>query len=229
MIFSIDHIVFAATPEERRELQRSLDRVGFVPEEFTLEFPEIGASSDSLSFGGGGFVEFVVENEPALSPKFWFAETPRIIGLGFASDAFDPDTEHWTQPDAWEMDEDHVLPSGEVLNIHAAGPQVHRSEFYVFVMDRAAGALEFPHTRATPRLEEIRIDGQDAARWRADLAAWLRVDGPDGSLRVGDAALSFTDDARPGVRATLVFSAEVDAGETIPLGAGSIEIRPASR
>ena len=226
MIFSVDHIVFAATAADRERLTTELSRCDFRPEQFRLEFPEIGAASESLSYAGGGFVEFVGELDPALSPDVWFAETPRVIGLGFASDAFDDDIAHWTWPDAWTMNEDHVLPTGDVLNIHAAGPHFHRSDFYVFVMDRPAGTLEFPTTTAMPRLREIRIEGGDAAGWRADLASWLRLDEDGDALRVGPAKLRFADGARESVRATLVFEAPVDHPVTVPLAAGSIMLEP---
>ena len=144
MIFSIDHIVFAATAAQREELMATLAGHGFSPERFTLEFPEIGAASESLSFLGGGFVEFVAELDATRSPKVWFAETPRVIGIGFASDAFERDVGGWLQEEAWRMDEDHVLPDGMVLNIHAAGPHHHLSDFYVFVMDRQTGTLSSP-------------------------------------------------------------------------------------
>ena len=226
MIFSIDHIVFAASASERDELTTTLTRCGFSPERFTLEFPEIGAASESLSYAGGGFVEFVVEHDAALSPGLWFAETPRVIGLGFSSDRFDADTGGWSQPQAWSMNEDHVLPDGTVLTIHAAGPHLHRSEFYVFVMDRDRGRLEFPGTAATPRLREIRIEGADAPRWRSDLAAWLALAGGERTLQVGEVLLSFAEGPRPGVRAGLVFSAPVEQSTTLPLAAGSITLLP---
>jgi hypothetical protein len=226
VIFSIDHIVFAATVAQRDALTDELRGAGFSPEQFTLEFPEIGATSESLSYAGGGFVEFVGELDPALSPDVWFRETPRVIGLGFASAAFDEDTRGWTQKDAWRMNEDHVLPNGSVLNIHAAGPHHHLSDFYVFVMDRPAGALEFPRTAATPRLHEIQLQGGAAARWRRDLGSWLDLDDADSSLRVGDVTLRFEDGPEPSVRATLVFAGRVDETTTIPLVAGSITIAP---
>ena len=171
MIFSIDHIVFAATAAQREELMATLAGHGFSPERFTLEFPEIGAASESLSFAGGGFVEFVAELDATRSPKVWFTETPRVIGVGFASDAFERDVGGWSQEEAWRMDEDHVLPDGAVLNIHAAGPHHHLSDFYVFVMDGQTGTLEFPGTDASSSLREIRLHGREAQHWRRDLAS----------------------------------------------------------
>jgi hypothetical protein len=222
VIFSIDHIVFAATTAQREELMATLAGQGLSPERFTLEFPEIGAASESLSFAGGGFVEFVAELDETRSPKVWFAETPRVIGLGFASDAFERDVGGWSQEEAWRMDEDHVLPDGAVLNIHAAGPHHHLSDFYVFVMDRQSRTLEFPGTGASPSLREIRLHGQEAQRWQRDLASWLQLESEDGALQIGNSSITFADASHLGVRATLVFAGPFEADLTIPLAAGAI-------
>src|SRR6266511_297189 len=122
VIFSIDHIVFAATRTQRAGLLARPGQFGFRPEAFTLEFPEIGATSESASFSGGAFVEFVVCDDERLAPALWFERTPRVIGLGFSSDAYAADTDWWDWSEAWRMNEDHVLPGGDVLNIHATGP-----------------------------------------------------------------------------------------------------------
>jgi hypothetical protein len=222
VIFSIDHVVFSATPAQRDELMTTLGGYGFTPERFTLEFPEIGAKSDSLSFSGGGFVEFVTEFDATRSPAVWFEQTPRVIGLGFASDAFERDVGGWTHDGAWKMNEDHVLPDGKVLNIHAAGPHVHLSDFYVFVMDRRPNTLEFPRTQATASLRQIQIQGQQAESWQRDLASWLQLESEDDRLRVGETAVSFSSTSQPGVRATLVFSGPFEADSTIPLAGGAI-------
>jgi hypothetical protein len=226
VIFSIDHIVFSATPAQRAEISRTLAAAGFVPEPFTLDFPGSGASSDSLSFAGGGFVEFVVETDTAHSHELWFGAVPRVIGLGFASNSFAVDTDPWDWPEAWRMDEDHVLPTGEVLNIHAAGPHVHRSEFYVFVMERDAGQIQFPQTRAQAQLREIRLRGVDAPRWRAQLVDWLGRTNDDEGFTIGDVALSFALDDEPGVSATLVFAADISEATTVPLARGAIVLEP---
>jgi len=69
-----------------------------VAESFGLEFPEVGARSETWSFASGGFLELLTEDIPGSSGLSWFGQTPRVIGLGFASDAFAADT-------AW-VDED---------------------------------------------------------------------------------------------------------------------------
>src|SRR5579862_7797146 len=136
MIFSLDHIVCSATETERDRVVAALESHGFRPEQFTLRFPSSGARSDSWSFAGGGFIEFVTEDAPGSSGSPWFHQTPRVIGLGFASDAFADDTRWDGGDNCWRMDEHHTLPTGVDLRIHAAGPHEHRSDFYVFVMDR---------------------------------------------------------------------------------------------
>jgi hypothetical protein len=229
VIFSIDHIVFAATRAQRTDLMAELSQLGFRTEAFTLEFPEIGATSESLSFSGGAFVEFVVCDDERLAPTLWFELTPRVIGLGFSSDDFAGDTDWWDWREAWRMNEDHVLPSEGVLNIHAAGPHEHRSPFYVFVMDRSEGRLEFPLNVSGPELERITIAGRRAEDCHRQLAEWLRVPSVNGKLMVGATELTFADADHPNVAVSLVFSdAEADARE-ISLAAGTLSVRPVTR
>ena len=223
MIFAIDHIVFASSTSQSRDLGEGLAATGFQREAFALEFPEIGAASESLSFAGGGFVEFVVELDPALSPRVWFERVPRVIGLGFGSDDFERDT-HWSgDPDAWLMNEDHVLPDGSRINIHAAGPHHHLSDFYVFVMDREKRRLQFPERVNGPRLRSLTFVGRAAASWRERLAAWLAIPARANVLRVGDVELRFQAGDHPNVAVSPAFEVATGAGE-IPLAAGSIEL-----
>jgi hypothetical protein len=223
MIFSIDHIVFAATPGQRDDLMTSLRQGGLASVDMSLDFPEDGAASEMLGFRGGGGLEFVVETDPALSPAVWFAEVPRVIGVGFASDDFDHDTGWDGDPGAWVMDEHVPLPGGQVLNIHAAGPHQHHSDFYVFVMDRRNGKLEFPELTDGPRLARITLAGADAPRWRERLARWLRLPASGGGLAVGDVELAFTQGPSPAVRATLSFTGANDS-TVLPLSSGVIEL-----
>jgi hypothetical protein len=224
MIFSIDHIVFAATAVEAAGLTQRLKGAGFVEEHFRLEFPEIGAHSDSLSFAGGGFVEFVAASDLDRVPSVWFAQTPRIIGLGFASDNFDADVADWTQADAWTMNEDHVLPTGRTVTIHAAGPHRHHEDFYVFVMDRPDGRLEFPETAAQPRLREIVLAGQEARRWGDNLERWLRLPRDGDTLAVGDVRLRFEVSNQENVHGSLRFASSASGDSSIALAAGSLEV-----
>jgi hypothetical protein len=221
MIFALDHIVFAVGDGDRARIVTALEQAGLGAESFRLEFPDSGVASDSWSFASGGFVELVGALPGRIGPAVWFASTPRVIGLGFASDAFADDTA-WAQPDAWTMDEEHRLADGSRLRIHAAGPHRHASDFYVFVMDRPDGRLEFaPHSGA-PRLAEVRLDGIEAHAWRDRLSDWLGLPAHDGVIAVGDTVLTFVRDAEPGVRASLRFAA-AEAPPTLALSAGRIE------
>jgi hypothetical protein len=226
MIVSIDHLVFAASSEQDRELRDRLADAGFYPEAFRLEFPESGVASESLSFSGGGFVEFVVELDTSLSPRVWFHETPRLIGLGFSSDDFDADTGWSSEPDGWVMSEDHILPDGSRINIHAAGPHHHLSDFYVFVMDRPQGQLEFPRRLSGPKLRRISFGGSEADQWRHRLGGWLGLSEDSEGLRVGDVELRFHQSSDPTLRVSPTFDVSTGASE-IPLARGEIElVRP---
>jgi hypothetical protein len=229
VIFSIDHIVFAATRKQRDDLMAELGQLGFRPEAFTLEFPEIGATSESLSFSEGAFVEFVVCDDERLAPTLWFERTPRVIGLGFSSDDFAADTDWWDWREAWRMNEDHVLPGGDVLNIHAAGPHKHRSPFYVFVMDRSDGRLEFPSNVSGPKLERIAIAGRRAEDWRRQLSDWLRMPWEREKPMVGATELTFADGDHADVAVSLVFSDAGGAASEISLAAGTLSVRPPTR
>ena len=226
MIFAIDHIVFATTRSQSYELRDRLVIAGFHSEAFSLSFPEIGATSESVSFAGGGFVEFVARNDEALAPAIWFAEIPRVIGLGFGSDDFDVDTSWSAHSGAWAMDEDHVLPDGTRLNIHAAGPHPHFSDFFVFVMDRRDGRLQFPERTGGPRLRQLSFTGAAAELWRGRLVDWLRLTERSGSLYVGDVELVFEHRSRQEIRVMPIFDGASQSG-LIPLSEGSIELQAA--
>lgn len=228
MIFALDHIVFSATAAERDRIAAKLEACGFAAEAFSLTFPGSGAKSESWSFASGAFVEFVSEDEPGSTGSPWFTDTPRVIGLGFASDDFPADTT-WPDPaGSWWMDESHTLTDGSMLRIHAAGPHEHRSDFYVFVMDRPHSQLEFPPRIAAPKLGRVTLAGCDADSWRSRLSEWLGVSERDGDLTLGDAVLAFRPQATPSVRASLRFEADVVEPLLIPLGVGEIAIVPRS-
>jgi len=224
VIFAIDHIVFAATPEQSREMREALVGLGFSSEAFSLAFPEIGATSESVSFVGGGFVEFVARIDEARAPGIWFNEIPRIIGVGFSSDDFDADT-HWAiESHGWVMNEDHALPDGSCLNIHAAGPHSHFSDFYVFVMDRPEGLLQFPERKqGGPRLRRLTFAGEAADSWRERLREWLGLAENANVLYVGDVELTFRRRSRPGICVTPLFE-DARQRRHIPLSEGAIEL-----
>jgi hypothetical protein len=215
--------VFSASPSDSRVIRDQLETAGFVPQSFRLDFAAIGAASESLSFAGGGFVEFVVELDSNRSPGVWFDRTPRLMGLGFSSDDFGSDTDWPGEPDSWVMDEDHVLPDGSRLNIHAAGPHHHLSEFYVFVMDRPDGLLQFPRQGDGPRLRRISFVGSKADLWRQRLAGWLELPEDASCLRVGEVELHFRESAESTLHVSPTF--EVEAAESeIALARGRIEL-----
>jgi hypothetical protein len=222
MIFSIDHIVFAASSEQDRELRDRLAASGFHSESFRLEFPESGVASESLSFTGGGFVEFLVECDTARSPRVWFHETPRLIGLGFSSDDFDTDTRWSSEPEGWVMNEDHVLPNDSRITIRAAGPHRHLSDFYVFVMDRPHG-LEFPDRPSGPKLRRISFVGGEADLWRRQLGGWLGLPDSCDGLRVGDVELRFGQSADGRFSVSPTFDVRTGAS-VIRLARGEIEL-----
>jgi hypothetical protein len=226
MIFSVDHIVFAASNQQTRTLVARLVSAGFDSRGFELDFPEIGAGSESLGYAGGGMVEFVYQRGRNEGASMWFDRVPRVIGVGLASNDFEADTS-WHEADAWTMSEDHRLPDGSIVNIHAAGPHQHMSPFYVFVMDRSEGRLQFPDLRSGPTLRHIDISGRDAELWRDRLHRWLRLDGHARHIAVGDAEIRFR--ASSGARLQVSLTFEVGrAAARLPLSDGAIDLVVAS-
>jgi hypothetical protein len=224
VIFSIDHIVFAASREQSQALRERLALAGFEPERFHLEFPEIGAASDSMSYEGGGFVEFVVELDPERSPRVWFDDAPRIIGLGLGSDSFEQDTLWSRNPGGWAMDEDHTLSDGSRLNVRAAGPHEHLSDFYIFVMDRPERTLQFSEHAGSPRLKRLTFAGAAADRWKENVMRWLELRQDDIGLRVGDVELWFTHGAHPSIRVSATFDVASGSG-VVALAGSSLELK----
>jgi len=216
LIFSIDHIVFAATPAQRDELMGALRRAGFPPVDFHLDFPDIGSASDSVGFRGGSSLEFVFETGPPGGPATWFAEVPRVIGLGFSSDDFERDTAWDPDPGAWTMDAQQGFPN-------SAGPHKHESDFYVFVMNRKDRVLQFPELTEGPRLAKITLAGAAAEHWHERLGRWLGLPPSGSGLAVGDTELAFAEGPNPNVRATLTFD-NTSGPAVIPLAAGEIRL-----
>jgi hypothetical protein len=145
------------------------------------------------------------------------------MGIGFASDDFKADTAWGAQSGAWMMSEDHLLPDGSSIHIHAAGPHEHMSPFYVFVMDRPAGQLQFPELTTGPKLVRLEIAGRDAVAWRQKLQQWLHLRSQEERLAAGDVEISFKDseDATLQVSPTFVVG---DAAESVPLSDGSLQL-----
>jgi hypothetical protein len=123
------------------------------------------------------------------------------------------------------MDEDHVLPDGSALNIHAAGPHKHLSDFYVFVMERDQGDLQFPDSNAEASLRRITIRGNEAPPWQENLTRWLPgCEAGPGSLRIGEVELIFEQDETPSLRAIPVFGVPGSSAE-LELPRGLLELR----
>jgi hypothetical protein len=222
MIFAVDHLVVAVDGELERELALRLPRAGFEEVSFTLPFEDDGVVSDSLAYAGGSFAELLRETDPSRSPQVWFADGPRVIGLGFASDDFEADTAWEGDPSAWVMRETLTLPDGSPLHIHAAGPHRHHSPFYVFVMDRPDGRLQFPGTTGA-RLERLTLEGSAAGQWCDRLVRWLRLPLDDGRLRIGDVTIEFVAGADEGVAVTSTFAVPAAPGR-LDLARGRIEL-----
>ncbi len=222
MIFGVDHIVFSSTPSERREIGERLESSGARAESFTLDFPEDGVSSDSWSLASGAYLEFVVEAPGRSGPPLWFDAPTRVIGIGFSSDDFAADVAWHGEEERWQMDEEIVLPDGTGHRIVAAGPHLHASPFYVFVMDRPGRGLDFPPNEAAPALVGIDLHGTEAVEFGTRVAGWLGLPLVDGSFHAGDCEVRLLDGPNEGVRATLRLAADMPA--EIPLAVGKIEI-----
>ena len=216
MIFAIDHIVFAATKPQRGELVTALRDCGFAAVDFHLDFPHEGVASDSVGFCGGSSLEFVYETAPPGGPAVWFAEVPRVVGLGFSASDFAADTAWDGDAGAWTMAEQQGFPN-------SAGPHEHLSDFYVFVMNRKDGVLQFPELTAGPRLAQITLSGAAAAQWRERLKRWLKLQASEDGLIVGDVRLAFKDGPSSNVRVSLTFEADAKPA-LIPLAAGEIRL-----
>jgi hypothetical protein len=218
MIFSIDHVVCAATRQQAAELITTLQGYGCSQVDFQLDFPADHLASDSVGLYGGILLELVYETADHAGPAAWFDQVPRVIGIGFASDDFAADT-HWDgNAGAWTMPEHQGMPS-------AAGPHEHQSDFYVFVMNRKDGVLQFPAMASgtQPRLAQITLAGRGSAAWRERLQRWLKLS-PDGdSMTVGDTRISFADGGAASVRAGLILTANQGPG-LIPLAEGEIRL-----
>jgi hypothetical protein len=220
VIYAVDHVVFAVSSSDRNWLAARLLAAGLREIPLHLDFPEIGAASESFATASGAFVELVYETSSGRAPTAWFIELPRVIGIGFSSNDFERDIAGWAELEgAWTMNEDHALADGSTLNIHAAGPHPHFEDFYVFVIDRPNG-LPYCERGAEARLVGITLVGQRADEWRDRLAAWFVLEN-----RVGDIVLGFRQGLHTSVRASLTFETASSA-LTIELGAGRMRFVP---
>jgi hypothetical protein len=216
VIFSVDHVVFAATRQQASDLITTLQGHGFAPLDFHLDFPDDHLASDSVGLQGGILLEFVYETGEHEGPAAWFDEVPRVIGIGFSSDDFSADTAWDGDSGAWTMPEQQGMPS-------AAGPHEHQSDFYTFVMNRKDGVLQFPELTAGPRLDRITLAGAGSASWRERLQRWLGLKADGESLLAGGTRISFADGPAASVRAGLTIQTS-RAPAVIPLATGEIRL-----
>ncbi len=223
MIFGVDHLVFASTAAERREIGGRLESAGARAESFTLDFADDGVASDSWSLASGAYLEFVVERPGRSGPPLWFDAPTRVIGFGFSSDDFAADVAWPGEEGRWRMDEEIAMGDGSRHRIVAAGPHEHASPFYVFVMDRPDRRLDFPPNPAAPRLTGIDLHGAEAVEFGARVAGWLGLPLVDGAIAVGDCEVRAADGLNAGVRASLELSGPNEL--EIPLSTGQIKIR----
>jgi hypothetical protein len=218
VIFGVDHLVLCGGRGDLARLRARLSTAGFAPVPGRLRFDAIGAHSESVAYRGGGFVEVVYEVVPGKAPRPWFdGPVPRVIGLGVSSDEFERDT----AGSQWTMDEEQRLDDGSVLRIHAAGPNEHRSELYLFAMDRPDRELDHPGLGATSELVALTFSGRGSERWRQRLARWL-----GSSDAIGHVQLRFLE--RPGPVAVSPTFRVSSAPGTVLLASGAIELQGAS-
>lgn len=225
MIFAVDHIVFAVAASDRAPLADLLVGRGLATIPLELDFPEIGAASESVATADGSFVELVYETKPGKAPAAWFEALPRVIGVGFSSDDFERDVAAWGEQEGmWLMDEDKTLADGSVLNIHAAGPHPHFEDLYVFLMDRTE--LPYADRGARAGLRALTFSGATAHDWRDRLAGWFGLVHTPAGFRVGDGRGSeievrFEANDSAGVQVSPTFGVPFYA-EPIALAAGEI-------
>lgn len=103
MIFSIDHVVFAATKQQASDLITTLHGYGCPRLGLHLDFTAAHLASDSVGLRGGILLELVYETADHAGPAAWFDQVPRVIGIGFSSDDFAADTRWDGDAGAWTM------------------------------------------------------------------------------------------------------------------------------
>jgi hypothetical protein len=140
VITEIDHIILAVARAEQPRRSARLQQAGFVHGD-AGRHPS-GTANENLAFAGGGFIELLYEQSTGSGPPVWFAETPRVQGIGFSTTDYDGDTAQWTGlPGAWNRLFHKDLEDGGESVSRAAGP-LPMDEFYTFIMDRPAPFLK---------------------------------------------------------------------------------------
>jgi hypothetical protein len=246
MASQIDHIIVAVTAAQHEELSARLRAAGFVHGD-AGKHPG-GTANENVAFAGGAFLELLYEQSPgsavrAGSPRIWFADTPRVQGIGFSTPDYRRDIAAWgSPPGSWDEYFPKVLADGETSQCRAAGP-LRRDEFYLFFMDRPAPS--FGSLGATARLTGITLRGADYLLWRSRLRTWFglaeadgasgaagadgaaRADAGPGGLACGDVRFSFEPGEHPAIRLSLAFEVPPGHAATIPISGGVIELTDA--
>ncbi|HEY7145498.1 MAG TPA: VOC family protein [Streptosporangiaceae bacterium] len=219
MLTQIDHIIVAVSGAEHRALSARLAQAGFLHGD-AGRHPG-GTANENVAFAGGGFLELLYEQEPGSGPPVWFADTPRVQGIGFSTSDYDADIAAWGTPEgSWNRIFPKVLDTGEPSQCRAAGP-LPMHEFYVFYMDRPAPS--FADLAATPRLTGVTFRGAGHQLWRDRFASWFRLPAADGGLRGGDVTFRFEPGDHSAVRLSLAFAVRRGEG-SIPISGGTIEL-----
>lgn len=219
----IDHIIVAVTAAQRLELSAQLQAAGFVHGD-AGRHPG-GTANENVAFASGGFLELLYEQEPGSGPRAWFADTPRVQGIGFSTTDYHRDISAWgSPPGSWDEHFPKVLASGETSQCRAAGP-LPRAEFYVFYMDRPAPS--FGSLGATARLTGITLRGADHLLWRSRLRTWFGLaeeGGQRGQLHCAGVRFSFEPGEHEAIRLSLAFAVPPGHAATIPVSGGVIEL-----
>ena len=221
MASQIDHIIVAVDPAQRDALSRRLRAAGFVRGD-AGRHPG-GTANENIAFAGGAFLELLYEQSSGSGPPVWFAETPRVQGIGFSTADYDRDITAWGKPPgSWDEIFPKILTGGAAVECRAAGP-LPREVFYVFYMDRPAPP--FAGLGASARLTDVTFRGAGHLLWRDRFRTWFGLAEREGSLRCGGVRFAFQPGEHSSIRASLRFA--VRGGQaTIPIVGGTIELVP---
>jgi hypothetical protein len=219
----IDHIIVAVDAAYRPVLSAQLKAAGFVHGDAGQHGS--ATANENVAFAGGGFLELLYEQSPGSGPGVWFAETPRVQGIGVSTDDYKTDIAAWgTPPGSWDQMFGKVLETGESSECRAAGP-IARDEFYVFYMDRPE--TDFTGLGATARLTDIIVRGEQHELWHDRFRDWFGLPPVDGGLLCGDVTFRFEPGPHPAVRLSLKFAVGPADAAVIPIAGGTIELAAA--
>jgi hypothetical protein len=221
VITEIDHIIVAVDRDEQPAIAETLRANGFAHGDAGRH--PTGTANENVAYATGAFLELLYEQESGSGPEIWFAETPRIQGLGFATTDYERGVDRFRDlPGAWDRDFPKVLTNGEQVSVRAAGP-LPLEEFYPFLMARPAPT--FGDRGATAQLREVTFAGEEHALWRERLVRWFGLAERGDALVAGEVLLTFRRGPHPRIRLSLAFDVDGQGG-TIPLAGGTILLNP---